>query len=69
MRTFQISIVSFASIIGIETFEWLEKMPMIMKFTGQSIIGILTIIFIFKKIQILNDLRKIKENEKNISID
>lgn len=68
MKSLRLYIVSISSILGIEVFEMLDKVPIILKYTTQLTIGILTIIFLIKKIQILNDLRKNKDNEKNISI-
>ena len=68
MQMYKITSVSLLSIIGIESFQWLDHLPIIIKFSGQSIIGVLTILFLIKKIQVLNDLRKNKDDEKNISI-
>jgi len=68
MKSLRLYIVSISGILGIEVFEMLNKVPIILKYTTQLTIGILTIIFLIKKIQILNDLRKNKDNEKNISI-
>jgi hypothetical protein len=68
MRSFKTSLISIAGILGIETFEWFDKVPIILKFSTQLAIGILTIVFLIKKIQIMNDLRKNKDNEKNITI-
>ena len=68
MKSLRLYIVSISGILGIEVLEMLDKVPIILKYTTQLTIGILTIIFLIKKIQILNDLRKNKDNEKNISI-
>jgi len=68
MKLLQIPLVSAFSIVSIESFQWIQNIPIILKFSGQSIIGILTIIFLINKILLINDIRKNKKNEKNINI-
>ena len=68
MDSFKTYFIGIFSIGSIEWIQSLENLPSILKYSGQTIIGILSIIFLIKKIQIMNDLRKNKDNEKNITI-
>jgi hypothetical protein len=58
MQIFKSLFVSFSGIIGIEFLD-ISVLPEIIKFGGQSLIGILTIYYLYLKI------KKVK-HEKNI---
>ncbi len=68
MDSFKTYFISIFAIGSINLIDVIDHLPLILKYSGQTIIGILTIIFLIKKIQIMNDLHKNKDHEKNITI-
>jgi len=55
-------VISVSGFVGVESFEWFKNISEILKFSGQSVIGTLTIVYIVLKIKKL-----INEKTDNIT--
>ena len=51
---FNVPIVGIFSITGIEVLEFFHNLQPDIKFAGQTVIGVLTIIYLYKQIKKLN---------------